>query len=56
MGTQRERERDAGRDGEIARKEIEIGGVKRIWSSLLKSAPQRKERGISDSEEGQSVS
>ena len=39
----------AGRDGEIARKETETGGVKRIWGSRLKSAPPREGRGSSDS-------
>ena len=56
MGIQREREeRDAESEGEIAWKETEIGGVKRIWGSRLKSAPQREGRGRSDSEEGWSM-
>ena len=56
IGTQRERERDAVRDDEIARKEAEIGGVNRVWGSRIKGVPQREGRGSSDSEEGQSVS
>ena len=44
------------RDGEIARKGTETVGVKCIWGSQLKSAPQREGRGSSESEEGQSVS
>ena len=49
MRTQRERERDTESEGEIARKETEIGGVKRIWGSRLKGVPQREGRGSSDS-------
>ena len=56
IGTQREGERDVVREGEIAWKKTEIGRVKLIWGSRLKSAPQREGRGNSDSEEGQSVS
>ena len=56
LGTQRERERDTESEEEIACKETEIGGVKRIWGRRLKGAPQRKGRGSSESEEGQSVS
>ena len=56
MGTQRERDRDDESEGEIGRKETEIGGVKRIWGSRLKSVPQREERVSSVSSEGQSVS
>ena len=52
----RTRERDAESEGEIAWKETEIGGVKRIWGSRLGSAPQREGLGSSDSEEGRSVS
>ena len=33
LRTQRERERDVGRESETARKETETGGVKRIWGS-----------------------
>ena len=51
----RTRERDAVREGEIAWKETEIGGVKRIWGSRLKGAPPREGRGSSDREEGWSV-
>ena len=53
---ERERERDAESEGKIARKETEIGGVKRIWGGRSKSAPQREGRSSSDTEEGQSVS
>ena len=52
MGTRREQDRDAESEGEIARKETEIGGVKRIWGSRLKGVTQREGRGSS---EGQSV-
>ena len=55
MRTQRERERDAGRDCEIARKETETRGVKRIWGSRLKGAPPREGRGSADSEEGRYI-
>ena len=48
------RTRDAVREGEIARKETEIGGGKRIWDSRLKGATQREGRGSADSEEGRS--
>ena len=40
MGTRRERE------SESAWEEPEIGGVKRVWGSRLKGAPQREGRGI----------
>ena len=53
--SQRERRRDAGRECEIARKETETGGVKRIWGSHLKSAQQREGSGSSD-REGKRVS
>ena len=52
----RTRERRRESEGEIAWKETEIGGVKRIWGSRSKSVPQREGRGSSDSVEGQSVS
>ena len=52
----RTRERDAVRDGEIARKETETSGVKRIWGRRLKVAPQREGRGSSEGEEDQRVS
>ena len=35
-------QRDAIRDGEIARKETVTSGVKHIWGSQLKSAPERE--------------
>ena len=44
------------RDGEIARKEAETGGVKRIWGSRSKGAPLREGRSSTDIEEGQIVS
>ena len=50
------RTRDTESEGEIARKETEIGGMKRIWCSRLKGVPQREGCGSSDSEEVQSVS
>ena len=41
---------------EIAWKETESSGVKRIWGSQLKSKPQKEGYGSSDSEEGHSMS
>ena len=56
LGTRRERERDAVEEGEIAWKETEISGVKRISGSRSRNESRRKGRDISDREEGQSVS